>query len=137
MCGWGCRPGWTGGMLAVGDWLVSRTFPAASTVRGYAAHVRLYLGPRRGEALLAELSAGQVQAMVTAIIRRHPCGGDPGVGRDADPDPRYLARGADRGSSPRSGSTGCTPPITWPLDHVLEPFHHRPGVDTRTRIPWE
>ena len=38
--------GETGGILTVGDWLVSRTSPAASTVRGYAAHVCLYLGPR-------------------------------------------------------------------------------------------
>ena len=29
----------------------SRTSPAASTVRGYAAHVRLYLGPDLGEVL--------------------------------------------------------------------------------------
>ena len=40
------RPGDAGGgMLTVGDWLaqwlVSRTSPAASTVRGYTAHVRL------------------------------------------------------------------------------------------------
>jgi hypothetical protein len=36
----------------VGDWLsywlVSRTSAAPSTVRGYAAHVRLYLGPYLG-----------------------------------------------------------------------------------------
>ena len=40
------RPGDAGGgMLTVGDWLaqwlVCRTSPAASTVRGYTAHVRL------------------------------------------------------------------------------------------------
>jgi len=60
------RPGdGTGGVVTVGDWLahwlVSRTSPAASTVRGYAAHIRLYLAPYLGEVLLAELSAGQVQ----------------------------------------------------------------------------
>ena len=75
MYGWNCRPGWTavaggsGGavlarlrvprpgdtgvrMLTVGDWLahwlVTKTATAASTVRGYAAHVRLYLGPYLG-----------------------------------------------------------------------------------------
>ena len=59
------------GVVTVGDWLVSRTSPAASTVRGYAAHVRLYLGPYLGEVLPAELTVGQVQAMFTAIIRQH------------------------------------------------------------------
>jgi len=67
--------------ITVGDWLanwlVSRTSPAASTVRGYAAHVRLYLGPYLGEVLLTELTAGQVQAMFTAIIRQHQALGTP------------------------------------------------------------
>ncbi len=39
-------------VVTVGDrlahWLVSRTSPAASTVCGYAAHVRLYLDPYLG-----------------------------------------------------------------------------------------
>ncbi len=69
------KAGGTGGILTVGDWLAhwlaSRTSPAASTVRGYAAHVRLYLGPYLGEVLLTELTVGQVQAMFTAIIRQH------------------------------------------------------------------
>jgi hypothetical protein len=48
------RPGDTGvRVLTVGDWLahwlVSRTAPASSTMRGYTAHVRLYLGPYLGE----------------------------------------------------------------------------------------
>src|SRR5215470_1431379 len=34
-----------GRVLTVGDWLVSRATPAASTMRGYTAHVRLYLAP--------------------------------------------------------------------------------------------
>ena len=76
------RPGDPGGrMLTVGDWLahwlVSRTSPAASTVRGYAAHVRLYLVPYLGQVLLAELSAAHVQAMFTAIIRQHQALGSP------------------------------------------------------------
>lgn len=58
-------------------WLASRTSPAASTVRGYAAHIRLYLAPYLGEMLLAELSAGQVHAMFTAIIRQHHALGTP------------------------------------------------------------
>jgi len=58
-------------------WLVSRTSPAASTVRGYAAHVRLYLGPYLGQVLLTELTVGQVQAMFTAIIRQHQALGTP------------------------------------------------------------
>jgi hypothetical protein len=71
----------TGGMVTVGDWLahwlVSSTSPAASTVRGYAAHVRLYLGPYLGEVLLTKLTVGQVQAMFTAIIRQHQALGTP------------------------------------------------------------
>ena len=51
--------------------------PAASTVRGYDAHVRLYLAPYLGEVLLAELTTGQVQAMFTAIIRQHQALGTP------------------------------------------------------------
>jgi integrase len=65
--------------LTVGDWLahwlVSRTATAPSTVRGYAAHVRLYLGPYLGEVLLGELSVAQVQAMFAAIIRQHHASG--------------------------------------------------------------
>jgi integrase len=70
-----------GGVLTVGDWLahwlVSRAAPAASTVRGYTAHVRLYLAPYLGPVLLAELSAGHVQAMFTAISRQHQELGSP------------------------------------------------------------
>lgn len=68
-------------VVTVGDWLahwlVSRTSPAASTVRGYAAHIRLYLAPYLGEVLLTELTVGQVQAMFTAIIRQHQALGTP------------------------------------------------------------
>jgi integrase len=72
------RPGDTGArLLTVGDWLVSRTATAPSTVRGYAAHVRLYLAPYLGEVLLAELTAAQVQAMFAAIIRHHHALGTP------------------------------------------------------------
>src|SRR6266700_3115982 len=76
------RPGDAGGrVLTVGDWLahwlISRTSPAASTIRGYAAHVRLYLAPYLGQVPLAELSAGQVQAMFTAITRQHQALGTP------------------------------------------------------------
>jgi hypothetical protein len=71
----GPRPGDPGGrVLTVGDWLAhwlaSRTSPATSTMRGYAAHVRLYLAPYLGQVLLAELAA-HVQAMFTAITRQH------------------------------------------------------------------
>jgi integrase len=70
-----------GRVLTAGDWLahwlVSRTSPAASTVGGYTAHVRLYLAPYLGQVLLAELSAAHVQAMFTAIIRQHQEIGSP------------------------------------------------------------
>jgi integrase len=52
-------------------WLVSRTAPRSSTLRGYAAHVRLYLAPCLGQILLADLSPAHVQAMFTAITRQH------------------------------------------------------------------
>jgi integrase len=52
-------------------WLVSRTAPRSSTLRGYAAHVRLYLAPCLGQILLADLSPAHVQAMFTAIARQH------------------------------------------------------------------
>jgi integrase len=76
------RPGGAAtGVLTVGDWLahwlVARTATAPSTVRGYAAHVRLYLAPYLGQVLLAELTAAQVQAMFTAIIRHHHALGTP------------------------------------------------------------
>ncbi|MGH3191902.1 MAG: tyrosine-type recombinase/integrase [Streptosporangiaceae bacterium] len=72
------RAGDTGArMLTVGDWLVTKTATAPSTVRGYAAHVRLYLSPYLGEVLLAELTTGHVQAMVAAIIRQHHALGTP------------------------------------------------------------
>jgi site-specific recombinase XerD len=49
--------------------------PASSTLRGYTAHVRLYLAPYLGEVLLAELTTAHVQAMIAAIIRhRHVLG---------------------------------------------------------------
>jgi site-specific recombinase XerD len=68
-------------MLTVGDWLarwlVTKTAASPSTVRGYAAHVRLYLGPYLGRVLLAELSVAQVQAMFAAIIRQHHALGTP------------------------------------------------------------
>jgi integrase len=76
------QPGDAGGrVVTVGDWLahwlVARTATAPSTVRGYAAHVRLYLVPYLGQVLLAELTAGQVQAMFAPIIRQHQALGTP------------------------------------------------------------
>ncbi|MGO8960177.1 MAG: tyrosine-type recombinase/integrase [Streptosporangiaceae bacterium] len=76
------RPGDPAGqVLTTGDWLAqwlaSRTSPATSTMRGYAAHVRLYLVPYLGQVLLAELSAAHVQAMFTAVIRQHQAAGSP------------------------------------------------------------
>ena len=68
------------GML-VGEWLerwlASRLSLRASTVRGYAAHVRGYLIPYPGGVALAELAPGDVQAMFTAIIKDHAARGRP------------------------------------------------------------
>jgi hypothetical protein len=61
----------------LGRWLACRTSPATSTVRGYAAHVRLYLAPHLGAIPLAELTSAHVQAMFTAIIRQHQATGHP------------------------------------------------------------
>lgn len=58
-------------------WLGYRTGPRESTIRGYAAHVRLYLKPCLGHILLADLTAGHVQAMFTAITRQHEAAGHP------------------------------------------------------------
>ena len=58
-------------------WLEQRTGPRESTMRGYAAHVRLYLRPCLGQILLADLTAQHVQAMFTAIGRQHEAEGRP------------------------------------------------------------
>jgi integrase len=50
-------------------WLASRVSLRASTRRSYAAHVRSYLVPYLGGLPLAALTAGDVQAMFTAVIR--------------------------------------------------------------------
>lgn len=65
----------TGDWLA--HWLVARTSPATSTMRGYAAHVRLYLAPCLGRVLLTGLPAARGQAMFTAIVRQHQALGSP------------------------------------------------------------
>jgi hypothetical protein len=69
------------GSLTVGQWLerwlAARTAPRPSTLRGYAAHVRLYLAPYLGQMLLADLSAAHVRAMFTAIVRQHAAAGQP------------------------------------------------------------
>ena len=58
-------------------WLQQRTGPRESTIRGYAAHVRLYLRPYLGRILLADLTVQHVQAMFTAIARQHEAEGHP------------------------------------------------------------
>jgi hypothetical protein len=58
--------------LTTGEWLArwlgSRMSLRASTARSYGAHVRCYLVPYLGGIPLAALTAGDVQAMFTAII---------------------------------------------------------------------
>ena len=53
----------------LGRWLASRVSLRPSTARSYAAHVRGYLIPYLGTIPLAALTAGDVQAMFTAVIR--------------------------------------------------------------------
>jgi len=61
----------------LGRWLESRVSLRASTRRGYAAHVRGYLVPYLGAIPLAALTAGDVQAMFTAIARDETALGRP------------------------------------------------------------
>jgi hypothetical protein len=56
-------------------WLAMRTAPRLSTLQSCSAHVRLYLAPVLGQILLADLSAGHVQAMFAAIARQHAAAG--------------------------------------------------------------
>ncbi|GGU90227.1 hypothetical protein GCM10010182_00880 [Actinomadura cremea] len=57
-------------------WLATRT-GAASTVDGYASHVRLYLASYLGTVALAELSVPHLQAMFARIARDHERQGRP------------------------------------------------------------
>lgn len=70
-----------GRLMTAGQWLAcwldSHSTARASTVRSYAAPVRLYLDPYLGQVLLADLSAAHVQAMFTAIARQHLAAGRP------------------------------------------------------------
>jgi len=61
----------------LGRWLESRVSLRPSTRRGYAAHVRGYLVPYLGGIPLAALTAGDVQAMFTAIARDESALGHP------------------------------------------------------------
>jgi integrase len=68
-------------LVTAGDWLErwleQRTGPRESTIRGYAAHIRLYLRPCLGHILLADLTGQHVQAMFTGIARQHEAEGRP------------------------------------------------------------
>ena len=61
----------------LGRWLASRVSLRASTARSYAAHMRGYLVPYLGGIPLAALTAGDVQAMFTAVIRDETALGRP------------------------------------------------------------
>jgi Phage integrase, N-terminal SAM-like domain len=58
-------------------WLASRLSLRASTSRGYKVHVRSYLLPYLGGIPLAALTAGDVQAMFTAVTRQEGALGRP------------------------------------------------------------
>ncbi|WP_197011525.1 site-specific integrase [Actinomadura viridis] len=68
------------GLVTVGEWfthwLATRT-GAASTISGYASHVRLYLALYVGMVVLAELSVSHLQAMFARIAREHQARGTP------------------------------------------------------------
>ena len=77
-------------------WLASRLSLRASTSCGYAAHLRSYLLPYHGGIPLAALTAGDVQAMFTAVIRNEGAAGAAGERGDPAPDPRHAACRAQR-----------------------------------------
>ncbi|OLT30699.1 hypothetical protein BJF79_38430 [Actinomadura sp. CNU-125] len=69
-----------GELVTVGEWLshwLATRNGAASTVSGYASHVRLYLAPYLGTVALAELSVSHLQAMFARIARDHERQGRP------------------------------------------------------------
>jgi integrase len=72
----GPEPGLTTGEW-LRRWLASRVSLRASTSRSYAAHVRTYLVPYLGGIPLTALTAGDVQAMFTAVIRDETALGRP------------------------------------------------------------
>jgi integrase len=64
----------------VGEWLarwLRDHAGAASTVAGYANHVRLYLAPHLGGLLLGELRVEHVREMFAAIVYKHQQDGRP------------------------------------------------------------
>ena len=101
-----------GGPLTVGTWLASRTAPTASTVRATprtcaCAKPRTWAGAccgavYLGQVLLAELSAGHMQGDFHRDLPPAPGTRVPGLGRDAEPDPRHAADGAERCDPPRA-----------------------------------
>jgi len=58
-------------------WLESRVSLRASTARSYAAHIQGYLTPYLGSIPLAALTAADVQAMFSAVVRDETALGRP------------------------------------------------------------
>jgi hypothetical protein len=73
--------GGPGAGLLTGEWLAwwlgSRVSLRPSTARSYEAHIRCYLVPYLGGIPLVQLTAGDVQAMFTAITRDEAALGHP------------------------------------------------------------
>ncbi|SPT51311.1 hypothetical protein [Actinomadura madurae] len=70
--------GLTGTAVTVGEWLdrwLRDHAGAASTVAGYANHVRLYLDPQLGGLLPGELTVEHVREMFAAIVHDHQAEG--------------------------------------------------------------
>ncbi|WP_433466459.1 hypothetical protein [Spirillospora sp. CA-128828] len=70
----------TGTAITVGEWLarwLREHAGAASTVAGYANHVRLYLSPHLGGLLLGELTVEHVREMFASIVYKHQQDGWP------------------------------------------------------------
>jgi len=58
-------------------WLDNHQCLATSTLRSYSLHIRRYLHPGLGRLPLHTLNTDQIQAVFTAIIRRHAAWGTP------------------------------------------------------------
>jgi integrase len=110
-------------------WLEQRSGPRTSTMRGYAAHVRLYLKPCLGRIPLADLTAAHVQAMFTAISRQHEAAGHP-VTAATLARVRATLRAA-LNAAIRAGLTGVNAAS---LAEMPAPRRPRPVVWTATRV---
>jgi hypothetical protein len=109
-------------------WLASRVSLRASTSRGYAAHMRSYLVSYLGGIPLAALTAGDVQAMFTAVIRDEGA-----LGRPVSAAKLVAASGLPPVTlhGLRHGACAVPKPCAW-LDLLFFARLSTPGTTTAT-----